>query len=199
MDTVGVVQLNSTSVWNMDIPFILYLCSYSVFFTFAFSLKGSSQTCRFLVILHPVETVSDMFLQYEKNCVFLQMCDYCIQINQTSINMLVLLNIMLQVIREIQEKSLNSLLWSLSCTAVLLFLLPWHWLIHSPHFSQAFPSPDSVTITSLSSTQPWAASGTLDSPVSTAVPSAGTRLGVNPLGLSVTEQNAGQVRWRGEK
>lgn len=55
-------------------------------------------------------------------------------------------NILLLVIREIQEKSMNIRFGSLSYAALPLFLLPWHWLIHSPHFSLAFDSPDSVTI-----------------------------------------------------
>lgn len=56
-------------------------------------------------------------------------------------------NILLLVIREIQEKSMNSRLGSLSYAALPLFSLLWRWLIHSPHLSLAFHSPDSVTIT----------------------------------------------------
>lgn len=97
---------------------------------------------------------------------------------------------------------MNSRLKSLSHAAIPLFWLPWCWLIHSPRFSLAFYSLDSVTITHTLQDLPPRMSLCRLQYIRVPhqhVPSAGTRLGADPLGLSVTEQAVGQVRWRGEK
>lgn len=112
-------------------------------------------------------------------------------------------SILLSVIRENAEKERLPRESQLCCLFSFSFSFPWKlWLIHSSHFSPAFHSPDSVTI-SHSTRRDFLCTCLCRlryagaPPLAPPLPSAGVRLGAEKkknstlLGLSVSQQTAG--------